>query len=80
MDTIRRRSIVEQIASFEKVISFNLKKIISRKCVGQIFHDMPSGSFDVIATDVSDSGSCNFSTDRIRGRQTETKGKTKSTY
>ena len=41
---------------------------------------MPSGSFDVIATDVSDSGSCYFSTDRIRGRQTETKGKTKSTY
>ena len=80
MDTIRRRSIVEQIASFEKVISFNLNKIILRKILGQIFHDMPSCSIDAIATDVSDSRSCYFSTDRIRGRETEIKGKTKSTY
>ena len=31
MDTIRRRSIVEQIASFEKVINFDLNKIILEK-------------------------------------------------
>ena len=31
MDTIRRRSIVEQIASFEKVINFDLNKIILQK-------------------------------------------------
>ena len=41
---------------------------------------MPSSSIDAIAFDVSDSGSCYFSTDRIRGRQTEIKGKTKSTH